>query len=163
MGGSARAEPPRQQEIINRTENAKRNRLDPAKADWKVAYSASLQQQKTYIRVDDNGDNIYINEDGNVMALIATSNEGKFYNKYGEIKKHDANEYLVFVEEIDLKNDRQRLVDCYKYYADAKAKGLLDYDWRELGGGNWEKMINTIPNYYDWLRKNYDSFYKLGT
>lgn len=157
----------KQQEIINRTENAKRNRLDPAKANWMIILSGEIAREKMNIWADGNLNNVYINEDGNFMTLYASNHEGITYDIHGNTKRHDEYDYLVFVLEIDVKNNRQRVKEWYQYNVATAIRTPIDREIKKMlvdsGLGNWENLNERTPEYYEWIKNDYNKFYKLGT
>ncbi|WP_407397354.1 hypothetical protein [Anaerovibrio sp.] len=140
-----------------KSENVKQTRLDPSKAKWETIKQQKFDQMNMEAKCDTNGKNIYVNENGNVMNLFATSKSGIDYDRYGRAMQLDGNEYLVCALEIDVNNNRQRIVDAYKYHVGTGTKSSLGYDTSEFG--NWTNLDDVaFPNYYAWIRTNYNKF-----
>ncbi len=140
--------------------NVKKTRLDPQKAKWTLVKEQTNDQMTMMADCDCNGDNIYINENGNVMNLFATRKSGIDYDRYGNKMHLNPDEYLVFVLEIDINNGKQRMVETYKYNKSTGVKSDVGFDTSKYG--KWENLnTSAFPNYYDWIRDNYNNFYKI--
>lgn len=140
--------------------NAKQTRLDPRQAKWSSIKQQSQGELTATMLCDTNGDNIYINENGNVMNLLAVQESGTGHDLHGNPMHLDPNDYLVMVMEIDINNNRKRIVDGYRYNIASGQKSASSFDPAQHG--NWEtNQPDFLPNYFSWIKENYSNFYRL--
>ena len=140
---------------------AKQMRVDPCNAKWSQLTQKSMNDMTVRMVCDTNGDNIYVNESGNIMNLLATNESGIGHDIHDNPMYLDPNDYLVFVLEFDINGNRKRIVDSYHYNASTGRKsGTGEFDAKQFG--QWESIKpDFYPNYINWLKENYDKFYRL--